>query len=106
MTKKSLNMDDIFDSEFEQLKSIEKGRNIKFIHGEIGKISGDEVLIRMVVKIFEFPLRIMERDLMKNIQTSCFQFFKGCTAAVNLREAVSGLHSKKSNAKAWGSLSQ
>lgn len=50
MTKKSLNMDDLFDSEFEQLKSIEKGRNIKFIHGEIGEISGDEVLIRMVVK--------------------------------------------------------
>ncbi len=67
MTKKSLNMDDIFDSEFEQLKSIEKGRNIKFIHGEIGEISGDEVLIRMVVK---------------NILSNAIKYTRNCQTAV------------------------
>lgn len=50
MNKQQLNLDEIFDTEFEELQKIETDRNINFFHGELGSIFGDEVLIRMVVK--------------------------------------------------------
>ena len=50
MNRQQLNLDEIFDTEYEELQKIETDRNINFFHGELGEIYGDEVLIRMVVK--------------------------------------------------------
>lgn len=47
---KEIDLDVIFDSTFAELKSLEKNRNILFIHNTLGKVIGDEVLIRLAVK--------------------------------------------------------
>lgn len=47
---KEIDMDVIFDSVFEELKSLEPDRKITFIHNALGKVFGDEMLIRLAVK--------------------------------------------------------
>lgn len=45
-----IDLDSIFDSVFDELKSLEPERCITFIHGTLGKVIGDEVLIRLAIK--------------------------------------------------------
>lgn len=67
MNMQQLDMDEIFDTEYEELEKLEKDRKINYFHGELGTISGDEVLIRMVVK---------------NILSNALKYTRKCNTAV------------------------